>query len=241
MNKIFSFFAWIWFCLLFLIFFCLILITFLLTLPFDKYRKAPNYVLSFLGLGLIKSSPQWKMHFEGLDKYDASRPTIFISNHQSFLDMALLYQLPWKMKWVSKRSLAFIPVMGWMVWLTGQLTINRKSKSALKKLDNLVQPLKDGIPVMIFPEGTRSLDGDIKNFKNGAFLLAREHNFIIQPMVIDGGHLAMPSGSKVMNPRVNFRVRVLDPVDPGNFEGMKELREYCRDVMVEQLEDMRSV
>lgn len=178
---------------------------------------------------------------EGLENYDKEQPTIFISNHQSFLDMALLYQLPWKMKWVSKRSLAFIPIMGWMVWLTGQLTINRKSKSAIRKLDNLIQPLRDGIPVMIFPEGTRSLDGKMKKFKNGAFLLAMEHNFILQPMVIDGGHIAMPSGSKVLNPKAQFRVRVLEAIDVSEFDGMKSLKDHCQDLMQNELNKMRHI
>ncbi|HAW80847.1 MAG TPA: 1-acyl-sn-glycerol-3-phosphate acyltransferase, partial [Balneola sp.] len=88
------------------------------------------------------------------------------------------------------------------------LTINRKSKSALKRLDNLVQPLRDKIPVMIFPEGTRTLDGDLKRFKNGAFLLAHEYGFNVQPMVLDGGHLAMKSGSKIVEPNVNFSISI---------------------------------
>ncbi|MFN1833718.1 lysophospholipid acyltransferase family protein [Balneola sp. MJW-20] len=240
LSRIFSFFAWIWFCVLFLIFFFLIAVTFLITFPFDKYRKAPNYVLSYLGLGLIRTSPGWKIEMDGLDKYDRGTPTIFIANHQSFLDMALLYQLPWQMKWVSKRSLAFIPIMGWMVWLTGQLTINRTSKSAIRKLDNLVQPLKDGIPVMIFPEGTRSLDGKMKHFKNGAFLLAKEHNFMLQPMVIDGGYKAMPSGSKVLNPKASFRVRVMDPIDPTKFNDMRSLKDHCHAIMEKELKEIRS-
>ena len=206
LNRLFSFFAWIWFCVLFLIFFFLIAVTFLITFPFDKYRKAPNYVLSYLGLGLIRTSPGWKIEMDGLDKYDRRTPTIFIANHQSFLE----------------------------------LTINRSSKSAIRKLDNLVQPLKDGIPVMIFPEGTRSLDGKMKHFKNGAFLLAKEHNFMLQPMVIDGGYKAMPSGSKVLNPKASFRVRVMDPIDPTKFDDMRSLKDHCHAIMEKELKGMRS-
>ncbi|MEX0843791.1 MAG: lysophospholipid acyltransferase family protein, partial [Balneolaceae bacterium] len=176
----------------------------------------------------------------GMEKYDPSEPTIFVSNHQSFMDMAFIYHLPWKMKWVSKRSLTYIPVMGWLVWLTGHLTINRSSKTALKKLANLVQPLNDLVPVMIFPEGTRSTDGELKLFKNGAFLLSKEYGFKIQPMVINGGHNAMPSGSGKLNPKVNFKLKVLDAIDPDDFADMKEMKDHTRLLIQQQLTKLRN-
>jgi 1-acyl-sn-glycerol-3-phosphate acyltransferase len=239
MRTLFSIFVFTYFSFLFLVFFVIISVVFLLTFPFDKYRKAPNFTLSIMARFMMMASPWWKMECEGTDKYDPSEPTIFISNHQSFLDMSVIYHLPWKMKWVSKRSLTYIPVMGWLVWLTGHLTINRNSKSALKKLDNLVQPIKDLVPVMIFPEGTRTMDGGLKPFKNGAFLLAMEHGFKLQPMVIDGGHLAMPSGSGNLDPNVTLRLRVMDAIDVSRFENLTELKDHVRLLMNEQLEELR--
>ncbi|HET8865779.1 MAG TPA: lysophospholipid acyltransferase family protein [Gracilimonas sp.] len=239
MRSLFSIFVFTYFSFLFLIFFVIISLVFLLTFPFDKYRKAPNYTLSIMARFMMKASPGWKMEMEGMDKFDPSEPTIFISNHQSFLDMAFIYHLPWKMKWVSKRSLTYIPVMGWLVWLTGHLTINRASRSALKKLDNLVKPLKDLVPVMIFPEGTRTMDGHLKPFKNGAFLLAMEHGFKIQPMAIDGGFKAMPPASKKLNPNVTFRLKVLETIDPAKFEDMKELKDHTFSMMAEEINKMR--
>ncbi|MEX0721482.1 MAG: lysophospholipid acyltransferase family protein [Balneolaceae bacterium] len=231
----------VYFWLLFLVFFVLILLVFLVTFPFDKYHKAPNFTLSIMARCMMKASYEWKIEMEGLDKYDAAESTIFVANHQSFLDMAVIYHLPWKMKWVAKKSLAFIPVMGWMVWLTGHLTIDRKSKTALRMLSNLVKPLKDGVPVMIFPEGTRTMDGNLKPFKNGAFVLAKEYGFKLQPMIIDGGYKAMPPGFKPLNPRVTFKLKVLDVIDPANFEDVRELKSHTRQVMQEELKKNRSV
>lgn len=238
-RTLFSIFVFTYFSLLFLIFFVIISLVFLITFPFDKYRKAPNFTLSIMARCMMIASPGWKMEFDGTEKFDPSQPTVFVSNHQSFLDMALIYHLPWKMKWVSKKSLTYIPVMGWLVWLTGHLTINRKSKKALRKLDNLVQPLKDLVPVMIFPEGTRTMDGDLKPFKNGPFLLAQEHGFTLQPMVIDGGYEAMPPGSSKLNPNVHFKLKVLDPIDPSGFSDMKDLKDHTRDVMAQHLTELR--
>ncbi len=184
---------------------------------------------------MMRLSPFWKIEIIGDEKYNPSEPTIFIANHESFIDIPLLYELPWKMKWVVKHSMTYIPVMGWLVKLTGQLTINRSSKSALKKLSNLVQPLQDLVPVMIFPEGTRSLDGEIQGFKNGAFLLAMEHGFRIQPVVLSGPFQILKSGSKLFSPEGNLKISVLDPIDVTHFDNMSDLKSFARDqIIIEQ-------
>lgn len=233
-RVLFSIYGWTCFVLLFIVYFILISVTFLFTFLFDKYNRIPNRILGNMAWCMLKISPAWKIEIEGTEKFNSSKPTIFIANHESFLDIPLLFQLPWKMKWVVKHSMTYIPVMGWMVKLTGQLTINRSSKSALKKLSNLVKPLNDLVPVMIFPEGTRSLDGQVKGFKNGAFLLALEHDFLIQPIVIDGAHQILKSGSKLFNKKGVLKISVLDSIDPRNFDGMTELKSYSHSVIVKE-------
>lgn len=239
MKALFSIFLWLYYSLLFLVFFIIIFTAFIFTFPFDRYRKIPNYLLSKMAWFMVRPSPNWKLRIMGEEKYNPEVPTVFVGNHQSFVDMALVYQLPWQMKWVSKRSLAFIPVMGWLVWLTGHLTINRKSRSALKKLDNLVKPIKDKVPVMIFPEGTRSLDGNLKRFKNGAFLLAHEYGFNLQPIVIDGGHKAMKPGSKIVEPKVDFTVSVLDPIKTTEFSDIDILKAHTHQLIENELKRIR--
>lgn len=189
---------------------------------------------------MVRLSPGWKIKVTGQEKYDRSKPTIFIANHESFIDIPLLYELPWRMKWVVKHSMTYIPVMGWMVKLTGQLTINRSSKSAMRKLSNLVQPLKDLVPVMIFPEGTRSKDGEIKSFKNGAFLLAMEHGFNLQPVVVDGPFQILKSGSKLLSPIGNLKISVLDPIDASRFDNMSDLKTYAREKIIEEQKRLRN-
>lgn len=91
MRLLFSIFVFTYFSFLFLTFFIIISIVFLLTFPFDKYRKAPNFTLSIMARFMMKASPWWKMSIEGEEKFDPSEPTIFVCNHQSFLDMAFIY------------------------------------------------------------------------------------------------------------------------------------------------------
>ena len=136
--------------------------------------------------------------------------------------------------------MTYIPVMGWMVKLTGQLTINRSSKSALKKLTNLVKPLKDLVPVMIFPEGTRSMDGKLQSFKNGAFLLAMEHSFNIQPIVVDGPYEVLISGAKLLNPNGDFKISILDAINPDEFDDMNTLKTHCRQLILKEKERLES-
>lgn len=242
MKKVlFTIFVIFYFWFLFLVFFVLILLVFLLTFPFDKYRKAPNFTLSLMARCMMKASLGWKIEIDGAEKFNPDEPTIFVANHQSFLDMAVIYHLPWKMKWVAKKSLTYIPIMGWMVWLTGHLTIDRKSKTAIKRLSNLLQPLKDNVPVMIFPEGTRTLTGQLKPFKSGAFLLAHKYNFKLQPMVLDGSSEAMPPGFKALNPSIVFKLKVLDAIDVNNFESPTELRNYTHQLMEKELNKIRNM
>ena len=238
--RLFSIYMWLYYSLLFILFFLLISLTFLLTFPFDPFRRIPNRVLSWMAWCMMHPSPSWQIQIEHTELLNKTTPTIYVCNHESFLDIPLIYQLPIRMKWVVKHSMTYIPIMGWLVRLTGQLTINRSKKSALKKLNNLVQPLKSGIPVMLFPEGTRSLDGSLQPFKNGAFLLAMEHGFPIQPLVIEGAFEVLRSGSSLFQPKAYFLLRVLPSVDPKEFASMSELKQTVQRNMSDALTELES-
>lgn len=241
MRVLLSVLLWIYWTICFLVFFVLVLLAFLLTFPFDRYHRIPNRILKGLGFCLIKVNPGWKVTLKGTEHYRGEAPTIFVANHQSFLDMPLIYLLPWTMKWVAKKSLYHIPILGWIILMTGHLGIDRKSLGSVKMLDKLVEPIQAGIPAMFFPEGTRTTTGDIGRFKNGAFTLARQYNFKIQPLVLDGGYNAMPSGSWKFSFRQQFNISVLKPVDPREFDSVKELRDYVREQLVTELDAIRSV
>jgi len=174
---------------------------------------------------MLAVNPGWDFIVEGAEADKVTKPTIVIANHQSFLDLPLFYLLPWSMKWVAKKSLFKIPILGWIIFMTGQIAIERYSLKSVKKLDYLVQPIQNGIPGMIFPEGTRTEDGNLKAFKNGAFLMAKRYNFNLLPIVHNGGYEAMPSGSWRIDPRQTFRISVLDPIDPQEFENTEEIKE----------------
>ncbi len=100
---------------------CLMLtfVLFIFTYPFDRYRKIPNRALKLLAWLILKPVPSWTFNITGADPNKVEKPTIVVANHQSFLDIPLLYLLPWDMKWVTKKSLMRIPVLGWLTAMTG--------------------------------------------------------------------------------------------------------------------------
>jgi len=236
----FSVLLWLYWAVCIILCFFVVLLLYVLTLPFDRFNRIPNKAVKVLALVMMKVNPGWTFEIRGGDVTKLSKPTIVVANHQSFLDMPLSYMLPWTMKWVAKRALFKIPIFGWIIKMSGHLGIDRKSNSSLKKLDDLVVPIKEGIPAMIFPEGTRTTDGNLRPFKNGAFKLAKRYNFNILPIVLEGGFQAMPSGNWRVAPRQHFVLSVLDPIDSNRFESDNELKNTVHALIKEELTALRS-
>lgn len=240
METIFSILLWLYWAVCIISSFFIVSVLYVLTLPFDRYNRIPNKAVKGLAWVMMKVNPGWTFEIKGVDPQKLSRPTIVVANHQSFLDMPLSYLLPWTMKWVAKKALFNIPILGWIIYMTGHLSIDRKSSRSVKKLDKLVEPIQHGIPAMIFPEGTRTRDGNLRRFKNGAFKLAKRYNFNILPIVLEGGYEAMPAGSWSVSFRQHFVLSVLDPVDSNEFESEKELKQTVHALIEKELAAIRS-
>jgi len=240
MRTIFGIIVWIYWAVCIILFFMVVSVLYLVTWPFDRYRRIPNRALKGLAWLMLKVNPGWSIDIRGADPAKIDKPTIVVANHQSFLDLPLLYLLPWTMKWVAKKDLFKIPIFGWIIYMTGQIGIDRESARSVKKLAKLVEPIQRGIPGMIFPEGTRTRDGDLKHFKNGAFKLALRYNFRILPIVLDGSYQAMPSGSWKVGFRQPFTISVLDPIEPGPEETEQELKQRVFMLIEQELHLLRT-
>ncbi len=119
---------------------------------------------------------------------------IVCANHQSLLDIPTLFAgLPIPIRFVAKKSLFYLPIFGWSMWLAGFVPITRGAgKKARDSLRRAVKRVKRGRSVLLFPEGTRSADGELKGFKSGAFIMAIEAGLPILPVVIRGTYEAGP-------------------------------------------------
>jgi 1-acyl-sn-glycerol-3-phosphate acyltransferase len=223
--------------------FMLHILLWILVFPFDRKKKVTHFFTMIWTRLYLTCNPGWKLRVQNREKIIRNSPCIFISNHQSIIDIALLLQLGVNFKWVSKIELAYVPFVGWVIWMNNHILVRRGNKqSVLQMAEACRNTLMQGIPVFVFPEGTRARDGQIQPFKEGAFLLARDNHVPIVPVVLDGTGDALPKKAFWLKPRQVFTVRVLDPVAYKTIERLDtgELMEYTRSVMSHELNDIRN-
>ncbi len=168
----------------------------LVTLPFDRRRLIAGRCFRLMGVTAARLNPFWSFSVYGDVPRRIEGPTVFVSNHELQADPFLISFLPWEMKWLAKASLFRIPVVGWSMALAGDIPIHRgEGRSAKGALDRCKLWLERGVPVIIFPEGTRSPDGKMGQFKDGAFRLAMECGAQIVPIAVCGSRKALPKHS----------------------------------------------
>lgn len=145
---------------------------------------------------------------------------VYCSNHQSLLDVLVLGSvLSGDFKWAAKRSLMKIPFLGWHLQLAGHVPVDRSagSRAAAEVIGRFEQVLREGKPLLVFPEGTRSEDGILRSFKNGGFYAAVRAGVPVVPVAIDRTHTLMKKHAidtgdgKTMR---HIRVRVGAPLQP---------------------------
>ena len=162
----------------------------------DKTKRVPGRFLRDLALVIAQLNPMWDFRVHGdLGDYSPGK-TVVIANHVSNSDAFLISHLPWEMKWLGKKSLFKIPIFGWLMALAGDVPVKRGTKDSIIEAMQLCrEQLERGMPVMIFPEGTRSASGELLPFKDGAFRLAIESGADILPIAVAGTRSALPKHS----------------------------------------------
>lgn len=152
---------------------------------------------------------------------------IFVANHASQLDInASAATIPHPIVYLAKASIRKVPVLGLLNERVGTVFIDRSNPSAAKKsVDRLLTTLDRGISVIVYPEGTRSKDGQLLPFKKGAFHLAAKAQTPIIPLHIHGTRKALPKGGFILrkNP---VHVRFGAPIHPPIGDGAQELQNF---------------
>jgi len=171
----------------------------------------------------------------GAENVLAGKPQIFMSNHQSDVDiLVVLGFIPGQFRWIAKKELFKIPVFGGAMRNAGYIEIDRQNhEKALKSLDLAAQKIREGKSVMTFPEGTRSKDGTIKPFKQGMFHLAIKSGVPIIPVCIVGAGAIMPKRSLRINPG-KVTLIIDKPIDVAGYQAANraELVERVRNVIL---------
>jgi len=193
-------------------------LTFLVTLPFDRRRVLLHRVTSVWAALYTWWNPWWRVEVVGRDLIDDDGVYVLVANHQSMVDIFVLFRLFKHFKWVSKASNFRIPLIGWNMYLNGYIPVQRGYRqSVVTMLDRCAQVLREGSSIMMFPEGTRSETGEMRPFKTGAFELALRCQCPIVPILVDGTHRALPKAGLAIEP-AQIRVRVLEPISCEAFD-----------------------
>jgi|WetSurMetagenome_2_1015567.scaffolds.fasta_scaffold50314_1 1-acyl-sn-glycerol-3-phosphate acyltransferase len=218
MDLLISIPAWLIGVSLMIIFFPVSLLLWVVTWPFDRERVLMHWWLVIQGNIIIWLIPLWKIKAEGRAKAVKGKAYVIISNHQSMLDVMILNRLCYKLRWISKIENYQVPVIGWYLRMAKYITIDRGNKDSKAIMMGIsAGSLRKGISIMIFPEGTRSLNGEIGPFKLGAFELAMMTDKPVLPVVLDGTGNVLPKNGVVMSGGHKLKIRVLDPVYPWEF------------------------
>ena len=149
----------------------------------------------------------------GLDKIDTSKPHVYAVNHASALDIPVLYvNLPFQFRIVFKKELLSYPIVGWQLKRSGQVCIDQqKPANSIAAIRSAVKSLKAGMPLVIYPEGGRTSDGEIKPFLPGAFFLAIKAQVDIVPVALVGTYELLPMNTYHIKCRP-LEMRVGEPI-----------------------------
>ena len=181
----------VWFCIVTatLILGALVLVTY----PFDRKGRAGHHYAKLWGKIALLAN-RVKVRVEGLDRLNGKGPYIFMSNHQGYYDIfTLLSHLPYQFKWLAKKELFSVPILGWTMAAAGYISIDRGgTRATVGAMDEAARKIREGMSVVIFPEGSRSPDGSIQSFKKGGFTLAIKSKTAIVPIAISGSRDIMP-------------------------------------------------
>jgi 1-acyl-sn-glycerol-3-phosphate acyltransferase len=149
----------------------------------------------------------------GLDRIDTSKPHVYAANHASALDIPVLYvNLPFQFRIAFKKELLSYPVVGWQLKRSGQVCIDQQNPShSISSIRAALKGLKAGLPLVIFPEGGRTPDGEIKPFLPGAFFLAIKAQVDIVPVALVGTYELLPMDTYHIKCRP-LEMRVGEPI-----------------------------
>ena len=204
------------------LFFCIACVLRICTAPFDKRRIVPNVFSAFWASVYTWVMPPWSVKIVGREKLDMKKNYLFVSNHQSQMDILVLYRLLFPYRWVSKDSVFKLPFIGWNMALNnGDIKLKRGNKDSVRAMmASCEQLLKSNVSIFFFPEGTRSKTGILGPFKTGAFTLALNTGTDIQPIAINNTIKALPKYSLTFHGHTEMEVKVLDTIPFSCFKDM---------------------
>jgi len=181
-----------------------------------------------------------KLDVYGLENIDVHKNFVFIANHQSHFDVIAVFSvLPLTVRFLAKKELFRIPLFGWAIAAVGMIRIDRSNREkALQSMDKAQAIIKKGVSVVIFPEGTRSLDGKVQDFKKGAFVIAIKGNLPIVPVSISGSRFILKKHTARIRPGV-IKIVIDKPVATKGYtyNDREQLAENIKQIIIKNIDD----
>ena len=205
--------------------------------PFKGKKAAEDWAhdtASIWGGEIATKMPLWKVDFIGdSSKYGNLGPVIYVANHESYTDILSMFISRLSYRWLSKAEIFRIPIVGFWMKHAGYLSLDRKNvKSAEDILNKSKDLIKDGNSIFIFPEGTRSKDGNVGRFKIGAFKISKELNAPVVPIVFIGSGSLMKAGSFIPR-KGHLKIIYGEPIKYDEKETIEEYANRVRDKVIE--------
>ncbi len=183
----------------------------------DPYGKRVYPMFRFWSWCVLKTGGV-ELKVRDTGRLDPRQAYVFMANHQSNIDIPVIVQAlaPFQLRWIAKRELLRIPFFGWALWASKHIVVKRsRSKDVVAAIAGAREKLTRGISVVVFPEGTRSTDGQLLPFKRGGFRLAEQAGVPIVPVTINGSGVLMKRGDWRLK-RGEVEVVVGDAIPPGD-------------------------
>lgn len=202
---------------------------FMVTAPFDPDRRVLHAFVCRSCHAYLHLNPFWRVRVEGRERIPPGA-SVLVVNHQSLADVAACMGLHRPFKFVSKASLFSLPLVGWAMSMLRYVRLERgRPHSTRAMLEECRRWLRRDMAVLMFPEGTYAPGEALLHFKPGAFLLARDERVPLVPVLLSGTRALVVGDGPWMAPRVDIRIRILDPVAfPAGAEAVRvaaEMRE----------------
>jgi 1-acyl-sn-glycerol-3-phosphate acyltransferase len=218
LRRTLSMVFWLFMTVSSIVLFPVAVLIWLVTWPFDRRLRVLHQFTCFWASLYTWLNPAWRVRVEDLHKICPDETYVMVANHQSLLDILVMFRIFAHFKWVSKIENFRVPFIGWNMTMNRYIKLRRGNKaSVIQMMRACEKTLAQGNSIMMFPEGTRSHDGRLKRFKPGAFELAKDTGTAILPIVVEGTANALPKKGVVLRGRHPIRIRVLDPIPHRSF------------------------
>jgi len=212
-NRIISISFLAFICISSMCLFVVALLIWILTVAFDRRLTLLHLFSSFWASLYVWLMPAWSVTIKGKKHMDKNKTYVITSNHQSLLDILVAFRLFFHFKWVSKAEIFKIPFIGWNMRLNRYIALRRGDKASVQQMfDDCNKAISQGNSIYMFPEGTRSKNRQLKKFKQGAFILAKNNCIPILPIAISGTREALPKHSLNFHGKNPIIVEVLSEI-----------------------------